>query len=178
MREQEEIKEAEYFLSRMRHEKDRPEYFCYNLSAFLTAARSVLQYAQDEIKGKIGGQYWYDSQVSARPVMGFFKDKRDLNVHVEPVNLRRDVTINVFDAVHLTVAPSVEIGNQERSMVTPTESEQTSPQEIGTEPPTLGCKYFFQDWRGSEDVIELCRQYLDKIKEFAKDGVDKGFLQS
>lgn len=42
MHEEEKFKEAEYFLTQMINEKGNTEAFKFNLSAFLTAARSVL----------------------------------------------------------------------------------------------------------------------------------------
>lgn len=50
------LAEARYFYSRMRKEVDDREAFTCNLSAFLAAARSVLQYALKEAKTKTGGQ--------------------------------------------------------------------------------------------------------------------------
>jgi hypothetical protein len=55
MYEQEKIEEAEYFLEGMRQATEaRP--FQFELSAFLSAARSALQYALKEAKGKCGSQ--------------------------------------------------------------------------------------------------------------------------
>lgn len=51
MFEQEKLKEAKYFYSRMKEERGQEdrESFKYNLSAFLSVARSVLQYALKEV---------------------------------------------------------------------------------------------------------------------------------
>ena len=63
MHELDKIKEAKYFLSQILHEKENFENFKYNLSAFISSARSVLQYALEEAKIKNGGQLWYDGQI-------------------------------------------------------------------------------------------------------------------
>ncbi len=48
MYEKDKIIEAEYFYSRMSQEQNDRDAFRHNLSAFLSAARSVLQYALKE----------------------------------------------------------------------------------------------------------------------------------
>lgn len=55
MYEQEKLDEARYFLSQMAMSADQPRAFRYELSAFLSAARSALQYALDEARAKVGG---------------------------------------------------------------------------------------------------------------------------
>jgi hypothetical protein len=85
MHEQAKIEEARYFseqLSALVNERDK---FKFSLSAFLSAARSALQYACKEAKDKAGGQAWYDGQVTAKPVVKFFKDKRNVSIHEKSV---------------------------------------------------------------------------------------------
>jgi hypothetical protein len=177
MHEQAKIIEGEYFLSRMIDEKNNPDAFGFNLSAFLTATRSVFQYAFEEVKGKKGGQNWYDSQVSLHPTAKFFRNKRNLNIHVKPVKLKKNVTIKIVETLNVSGAVYIEIRNPNGKVVGRGESEERPRQRAQTVPPETSYKYFFQDWRGSEDVIELCQKYLVETKEFFKDGVDKGFLQ-
>src|SRR5271166_4284403 len=59
MHEYEKLEEARHFLERMRQAAE-PKAFQYELSAFLSAARSALQYALKEATTKTGGQKWYD----------------------------------------------------------------------------------------------------------------------
>src|SRR5436309_11754921 len=65
--------------------------FTRELSAFMSAARSVLRYALEEAKLKPGGQHWYD-QAMAGPLLSFFKDKRDISIHKRPVDPVRRMT--------------------------------------------------------------------------------------
>jgi hypothetical protein len=68
MNERYKIGEAKFFLSRMEESvEDRVE-FRYYLSAFLSAARSVLQYAKEE-SSKKGRQQWYDETVAGNDVL-------------------------------------------------------------------------------------------------------------
>src|SRR5207249_2882101 len=60
MHEEGKLQEASHFLGQMRSSLEDPEVFRYNLSAFLSAGRSVAQYALKEAQTKPGGQVWYD----------------------------------------------------------------------------------------------------------------------
>ena len=58
------IAEAQHFLQELiRSARRDPAVSRYSVSAFLSAARSALQYALEEAKCKPGGQSWYDSSV-------------------------------------------------------------------------------------------------------------------
>ncbi len=67
MHEEQKLKEAEYYYTRMVKEIDNGEHFLFELSAFLSAARSVMQYACKEIESssKTGGKQWYDRHMSS-----------------------------------------------------------------------------------------------------------------
>jgi hypothetical protein len=77
------LAEARYFYSLMRQEVNDREKFTFNLSAFLSAARSVLLYALETPKNKNGGQQWYDNHIAASSVLSFFRDKRDLTCCIQ-----------------------------------------------------------------------------------------------
>jgi len=62
MNERYKIGEAKYFLARMEKSGLDPVAFQYNYSAFLSAARSVTQYAREESSSK-GREQWYDETV-------------------------------------------------------------------------------------------------------------------
>jgi hypothetical protein len=99
MHEELKIAEAEYFLNGIAGAADDPNATRYQASAFLTAARSVLQYAREEAMTKAGGQQWYDNAVVRDPVVKFLKDHRDINVHERPLPMRTHTTIEVGAAV-------------------------------------------------------------------------------
>ena len=62
------IGEAKFFLARMEESYQNREAFRYYLSAFLTAARSVLQYAREESSSK-GRQQWYKETIAGNDVL-------------------------------------------------------------------------------------------------------------
>jgi PEP-CTERM motif len=63
MNELEKIREAEYFLGRMTEKRENRDAFRFNLSAFLSASRSVLQYAVKSARQHPGGQAWNDAHM-------------------------------------------------------------------------------------------------------------------
>jgi len=96
MKESEKLEEARYFYDRMievqKNEiQNNRKFFTYNFSAFLSAARSVLQYMCKEIGRKKEtaarqeAKKWYDGKMVASPVLGFFKGERDINIHITPI---------------------------------------------------------------------------------------------
>jgi hypothetical protein len=196
MNEIEKIKEAEYFFSRMLDCEQDPSVFGYNLSAFMTAARSVLQFAYEEAQPQPNGQdwyeAWYDLKVTGNEVVVFFRDRRDFNVHRAPLQLRKDAEVKIEDGFQLRASVgTVEDGFQLRASVgtvmvhagaeTPQEAPATLTHEDQAEAPrspkvSSTETYRFAEWAGPEDIKTLCRQYLSKLKEIIVDGQKKGFL--
>jgi hypothetical protein len=74
MNERYKIGEAKFFLARMEASLNDREAFRYFLSAFLTAAQSVTQYALEESKSK-GGQQWYDKTIAGNVVLSYASQK-------------------------------------------------------------------------------------------------------
>lgn len=81
MFEEEKLKEAKYFFNRMKIVKNNIEYFHYELSAFLSAASSILRYCLKKEQEKTGKQRWYNIHISANNILKFFWEKRYLTVH-------------------------------------------------------------------------------------------------
>lgn len=176
MHEQEKLKEARHFMRRMESSIDDPETFQYELSAFLSAARSVLQYALDEVKQKPNGQSWYEAQVSGNAVLKFFKDKRDLSIHVKPVQPSRKIVTIVNECINISDSVMIEIQREdgateigELKEVSPVSKPQESSVEVKI-------NYVFVDWVGPEDIIDLSRQYLENLENFVNTGLSNGFI--
>jgi hypothetical protein len=177
MNENMKIQESEYFLSLMNETINEQHFFYFNLSAFLSAARSVLQYALKEADTKPNGRGWYDSAIQNRPVVRFFKDKRDINIHAEPIKPSAEIYIEINDKISLSDAVSITItdkdGNISDQEIVP-KSEPT--RKIKSDEPMVEYGYRFRDWSGNEDAVDLSRQYIKELKEIVSDGVSKGFI--
>ncbi|MGD0200917.1 MAG: hypothetical protein ABSD27_09230, partial [Bryobacteraceae bacterium] len=64
MHEATKISEAQFFLGKMSEAREEETAYRYYASAFLTAARSILQYAHEESQAKPSGQAWFDGEVN------------------------------------------------------------------------------------------------------------------
>ncbi len=186
MNEKKKLEEAKYFLSKMNEEQKTKENFIFNLSAFLSATRSVLQYALKESVQKTGGQNWYDKLMSISPELRFLKDERNINIHEEPTNPKANYILHA-ETGHFTIKPgslSMTVhdkgGNIKQQtqrheentdilQITPTKNETTNP--IPNE-----VKYFFDKWAGNEDVLALCQKCIQKLENAIKDGISQGFI--
>lgn len=160
MNERRKITEAEYFLIRMEENRDSHEYFYYNLSAFLSASRSVMQFALEEAKLKTGGQAWYDQTMKENNALAFMRDQRDENIHEKCVGLKRSVsiTIPIAGTVLLPNGEQIHYGDKSASM-----NKENGP-------------FQFLDWSGATDVIQICLQNIAELKKVVDDGVKKGFI--
>lgn len=175
MHELEKIEEAEYFYSQMVKEKENTDNFKHNLSAFLSATRSVLQYALKEAETKSGGQKWYDSQVANNKVVSFFKDKRDINIHLKPVLFRKDIAIKLSETIHIGESVSIVIRDKDGNIKGKSHSE-FKPFQSAIDKGTIESKYTFDDWSGEEDIPFICQEYLKELKAIVEDGKNNLFL--
>jgi hypothetical protein len=172
------IQEAEYHLRRL-HQTQGQEAFPFELSAFMTAARSVLQYALEEAKPKPGGATWYESQVND-PVVKFFRARRNSNVHVAPIDpaMNTQVTPPAGALGFQGYSPTLQTSQQlsadpmvvEQTVIPPSDPLRS------INVPSVSYSYRFKDWSGSEDVLTLCLSYLDRIKSIVASGRSQGLL--
>lgn len=177
MYEKQKLNEAKYFYSQMTNTFNDRETFTYNLSAFLSAARSVLQYACEEAKNK-RKQSWYDNLISKSDIFAFFKDKRDVNIHFVPIqpikNTSVTITANIGLSSSVTVIHRDASGNIKYQ--SPPEAPTSKNKPVPKQAPEIKERYLFSDWAGSEDIMELCKKYIDELEAFVKDGMAQKIL--
>ncbi|MFC1972215.1 hypothetical protein ACFLVE_02265 [Chloroflexota bacterium] len=179
MHEQTKLKEAKYFCSRLAAEYDNREAFNYNLSAFLGASRSVLQYALEEAKIKQGGQQWYDTTIAQSQLLSFFRDKRDVNVHAEPVKSVQHISVSVSETIHISASVSITHRDAKGNILyqsPPQEPKHKRIAETLTPPAKTETQYRFSDWNGTEDIMTLCKMYLEELQHIVDDGINNGFI--
>lgn len=142
------LMEARYFLARMHEQHDNPTSFRFELSAFLGAARSALQYSLKEAQARSGGRQWYDQAIARDPLLTFFKDQRNANIHTAPVTPATVMTTHVSDYLSI-----------DEDTIIPFQHETSS------------YRHRFADWSADETVIELSERYLNALEAFVDDGV-------
>ena len=179
MYEKAKLDEAKFFFSQMSVNFDDRNKFTYNLSAFLSSARSVLQYALEEVKNMKGGQKRYDNHIAGSHTLKFFKDKRDINIHVQPIHPTQHVNVSLSANLSLRTSVSVVVkdasGNIKYQSPNDIYHHETKPSPE-QKPAEVTVKYRFSDWAGSEDIMTLCQKYIDELENFIDDGMQKGFL--
>ena len=137
MKENDKLQEAKYFYEKMTESVDFPPIFGYNLSAFLSASRSILQYLLKDVKTQKKGKVWYDDLIKNSKYAKYFRDKRDTNIHQNILQTKKGIDINKGQ---------------------------------------IKIIYYFKDWKNSEDIIQLCNNYLNELQAFLQDGHKKRFL--
>lgn len=183
MQEREKLEEAWYFLRRMQEVQDDRRQFGYNLSAFLSAARSVMYYADQEAKRTDVGRQWRDQQWTSRPLLKFFTEMRRAEVHVRPTNPNQNVTVFVPPLdVTLSIAVNCVVvdadGNikPEPCHSEPTGQTQLRRDSISNQSPSSSHSYYWVPEYPSEDLMELCQKYLAELRGMLQDGTAKGLF--
>jgi hypothetical protein len=169
------IGEAKFFLEKMEESIGDRVAFRYNLSAFLSAARSVIFYAKEEAKRKRRSQWWEHS-LSKSDVLYFFGTRRNVNVHREqPVDPPRDIhadtseIVGVFDVASDVYSNNKLVGKE----LAPQDQPPLKSTESTQEQTIL---YRFDEWSGPEDVIKLSHRYIEALENFVQDGIEKNIL--
>ena len=181
MNEIKKLEEAKYFYSKMIDEQENKDAFIHNLSAFLSAARSVLQSALKEASTKSGGQKWYDSLMASSPVLKFFKDERDVNVHTEPILPKAHYTLHAEGGVYMFGSLSAVVFDEDGKIKQQIEgpanpsTKQDEPNQK-SKPIPNEVKYMFDSWNGNEDVLTLSKKCIQELGDVIQDGVIQGFI--
>ena len=154
--------------------------FRFHLSAFLSAAQSVLQYALTESEGK-GNLKWYEKSVAQinktqNNVLKDFKEKRDANIHKgKPVDPARDVTISLSEGVMALAAVGEAFFNDKPVEMSRPEEEPPPPKHPERKH-EITVRYRFDDWSGPEDVIGLSPRDIEELESFVQSGIEQGYI--
>jgi hypothetical protein len=186
------VKEAEYFFEKMKKNIEDDKVFSFNLSAFLTSARSVTFLMQKEYQHVLGFQDWYADKrklMQSDNDFEFFNDLRVATVHTKAIMPNKKVTESIIEpAISITDSVSVRVirvGKVAEEYPTQGESNDTKPVlssfKDAVEPfRLLGKKFarnkgsrnisrFFKE-RPSEDLVGMCEKYLGNLRKLVDDG--------
>ena len=159
------VGEAEHFLSMMNQTCEDDKLFAYNLSAFLSAARTITWYMQKQYKHRDGFAQWYcqkQIEMSADPELEYLNDARVEAVHTEPV-ATGTTRVATVTARAFIVKPGVPVEAQ--AEVQQGKSGQVdSSTDVG--PRTV--RRFFPEY-GGVDVMEFCVEQLTKLDKVAEE---------
>src|SRR5207245_1999836 len=116
------LAEASYFLAKMKEMSappPQPEEFGYNLSAFVSAARSVTLFMQVEFAHFDGFQAWWSvkqDDMKVDPEMALLNAQRVLTIHTKNLKPSQSVIIEVPGTVVVSVGehgPAIHIVDED-----------------------------------------------------------------
>ena len=165
------VLEAEYFLDRMRLNTANPQVLKFNLSAFVSAARSVTLHLQKEATWKPEHEAWYEAhrgELASDPTCRFFKELRNAELHVRSTTTHAKGVSAVF-----TISSNPATSEVPRPAVVHGEPVSLVP-VVGVVHPVASAEpgLAFQVWswefeaRPGEDLFALCGQYAAVLKSF------------
>lgn len=162
--------EAVYFLERMTEVQAERHAFRYNLSAFLSAARSVTFVMQGEFGDVSGFKDWYeDAQSTMRGdnLMRLLKEKRDTTVHKQAVRPRAGIGVSRRDGVALGDSASIDIARPDGT-VERGESQAPRPRVAPrAQPITDEWRWYFRDLPDN-DVVAVCKEHIAKLESLVR----------
>ena len=163
--------EAEYFLEMMKEDIEDRQKLEYNISAFLSAARSITFFLEKRFptKSKFNDWYFGKEQKDKTGILEFFRKKRNCNIHEKPINPRAVISVNSNVSMALSVSSEVIVRKADGTIKDYEHSEplvksKVTPMQDNTE---IKYKWFFSDCPNeykNVDVINLCEGYLNKLK--------------
>lgn len=181
MYERNKLLEARYFLNQMKSNTSNFKVFCYNLSAFLSASRSILYFIRREVKGT-ENQRWYDDKMRDSEIFRFFTQRRDLTVHEKPVqpnvNFSAEHRICVR-ATEVVVALKrvdsngkvIENYSSSKNLPPNTTNLQQEPKEGKVE-----LTYVFDYYGSEESVINICDRYFEDLELYIEEGIRLAYI--
>lgn len=181
MNEQKKLREAQYFLEQMQRTEmhDDVETFGFLFSAYLSAARSVLQYASSAAV-KSRRQQWYDKHFGNSKWCKCFKEIRDGNIHERPPiqDLKETHHINGEFKFAGGIVRDIRVGHGGTMNGAYLERVTELDENGQTNGTTTRYMVTFTEGRIllNEPLIDACEEYLKDIDGIVMDGMQEGVL--
>jgi hypothetical protein len=106
------LEEARYFLNQLNDNLNNPQFLGFNLSAFITAARTVTYFMQKEYATKPNFSSWYENkqqEMKDNSVCKFFHGIRNANIHTESPRTHREVNVAISESVPVADSIAVKV---------------------------------------------------------------------
>jgi hypothetical protein len=152
--------------------------FKYNLSAFLSAARSVTLFLQKEYAATPGFEEWWAArqvELRADTRMSFFNEKRVETIHIRPLAPAAHVLVEVHEVIHMTDAILVQLMDKDGKVIEERRSESSPappPTPLGEpRPPRIEWRWHFDELpdievvTASEEQLRKLRRVLDECED-------------
>ena len=169
------LEEAKYFFNQIKNSLNNPQILGFNLSAFITAARTVTWFMQKEYSANPKFKTWYEAkqkEMKEDSVCKFFHNLRTANIHTKSPETNREVSVSIAESVPVSDSISVKVIRAgkviQESSSKETEINNSSSMNHNTNTKNsiphnnVTIKIFFRE-KSEEDGISLCESYLSKV---------------
>jgi hypothetical protein len=158
------LEESGYFLIQMKHTANDWKLFKFNLSAFLSAARSITLVMQKEYAQAEDFKNWYkpkQEEMRKDELLIFFANLRDISIHQKQVNPRFQSSFTVADLFAMPSGSTIVMGDKNEG----TYLTNASVAEVAATNVTKirAIQKWYMDEKPDEDVITLCERYLSSM---------------
>lgn len=171
------LNEAKYFLEQMKQHIDSPEEFVYNLSAFLSAARSVTFIMQNEFSKIPEFREWYrrkQKKMENSELFRFFNGLRVAAIHRKVVIPNRNVKIEFTETITVGDSIVVEARDKDGNLLQRHESDFQPESSVENEHEDVKTEvYWYFDEKPESDAITLCTRYIEELELLVKECTEK-----
>lgn len=165
------LEEAEYFLDQTRANVEDPKPFVFNLSAFLSASRSVTFIMQKEFKKCSGFDDWYaNKQIKMEQCedLTFFNKLRVATIHKAAVRPSRKAEAGISDTMNISDSIAVRLIDKDGNVVSEYKSEPTQSDRPRHTEVDIRYSWYFEERPGDEGV-ELCMSYVEYLRNLVEE---------
>jgi hypothetical protein len=160
----EKLLEAKFFLERMIEKESERDAFKFNLSAFLSAARSVTLIMQTEFDKVPGFKEWYaDKQTKMQDdtEMKLLNNKRVMTIHQKPVRPSAQINATLTEQIVFSDSASIVVTHA-NGTVEQQESEPEPKRVPAKSEATVEWRWYFEELP-EKDVVTICNKHIGKL---------------
>jgi len=95
---------------------------------------------------------------------------------VRPVDFSTKINLEIHDTIPISETIEIKLFDKNGNLKDHQVIRSAEPEKKEPESPKISYEYKFSDWSDNEDVITLCRMYLDELNNIVMEGQSKGFL--
>lgn len=167
----EKLEETKYFWEQMQVCVEDCKKFAFNMSAFLSAARSVTFIMQSEFKSSPEFSDWYKDKQKEMNNDGdfrFFNNLRVATIHKKPVVPHKKTEIGISETIAISESITIRVIDKKGNVI----SEQTSEPKKNKSPKeteiTVKHSWYFEE-RPNEELLGLCYKYIQNIEKLVEE---------
>lgn len=167
------LEEADYFLDQMKINRDRYFPFIYNLSAFLSAARSVTLFMQKEYTKIPNFSKWYNlkrEEMKQDEDFNFFNEMRVTTVHHKSVIPDQTLESVQPEIIYVSEGLLIQPIDEDGNVLTEEKINSKKDKKLRTSEKdrTFNILWTFKE-RPQKTVLELCQEHITKLDELVSE---------